>query len=50
MGSYRKALYLAPDHRQALAHLKLLLQRRGDDAGARALANRLSRLMNRSAN
>jgi len=47
-GNYRKALYLAPDHRQALAHLKLLLQRRGDEAGARALANRLDRLTKRS--
>ncbi|QEL23644.1 methyltransferase [Bosea sp. F3-2] len=47
-GNYRKALYLAPDHRQALAHLKLLLQRRGDETGARALANRLDRLTKRS--
>lgn len=47
-GNYRKALYLAPDHRQALAQLKLLLQRRGDEAGARALANRLDRLTKRS--
>ncbi|MGO4405962.1 CheR family methyltransferase [Bosea sp. RAF48] len=47
-GNYRKALYLAPDHSQALAHLKLLLQRRGDEAGARALANRLDRLTKRS--
>lgn len=49
VGSYRKALYLAPDHRQALAHLRLLLQRRGDEVGARALANRLDRLTKRSA-
>ncbi|UZF92159.1 CheR family methyltransferase [Bosea sp. NBC_00550] len=47
-GNYRKALYLAPDHRQALAHLRLLLQRRGDEAGARALADRLDRLTKRS--
>lgn len=43
-GQYRKALYLAPDHREALAHLRLLLQRQGDEAGARALTRRLSRL------
>lgn len=46
--NYRKALYLAPDHRQALAHLRLLLQRRGDESGARALADRLERLTKRS--
>jgi len=46
--NYRKALYLAPDHREALSHLKLLLQRRGDETGARALANRIERLTKRS--
>lgn len=43
-GFYRKALYLAPEHREALAHLRLLLQRQGDHAGASALARRLARL------
>jgi chemotaxis protein methyltransferase WspC len=43
-GYYRKALYLAPDHREALAHLRLLLQRQGDEAGARTLTRRLGRL------
>lgn len=42
--NYRKALYLAPDHREALAQLALLLRRGGDAAGARALAARLERL------
>lgn len=44
VGYYRKALYLKPDHREALAHLRLLLQRQGDEAGARALTRRLGRL------
>lgn len=43
-GHYRKALYLAPDHREALAHLRLLLQRQGDEAGVRSLTRRLGRL------
>ena len=43
-GFYRKALYLAPEHREALAHLRLLLQRQGDHGGASALARRLARL------
>ncbi|WAC28495.1 CheR family methyltransferase [Ancylobacter sp. SL191] len=41
---YRKALYLAPDHREALAHLALLLRRKGDEAGAARLRARLERL------
>lgn len=41
---YRKALYLAPDHREALAHLRLLLRRQGDEVGARSLTRRLGRL------
>ncbi|WP_449254594.1 CheR family methyltransferase [Bosea sp. (in: a-proteobacteria)] len=43
-GYYRKALYLAPGHREALAHLRLLLQRQGDEAAALVLARRLGRL------
>ncbi|MGO4740821.1 CheR family methyltransferase [Bosea sp. 2KB_26] len=46
--NYRKALYLAPDHRQALVQLKLLLQRQGDKAGAKALTDRLDRIAKRS--
>lgn len=41
---YRKALYLTPDHREALAHLALLLRRTGDIAGADRLRARLERL------
>lgn len=41
---YRKALYLAPDHREALAHLALLLRRKGDEAGAARVRARLERL------
>jgi chemotaxis protein methyltransferase WspC len=46
--SYRKALYLAPHHREALAHLLLLLRKQGDTAGARALTSRLGRIEKRS--
>ncbi|MBS7543468.1 methyltransferase domain-containing protein [Ancylobacter oerskovii] len=46
--AYRKALYLAPDHREAMAHLALLLRQRGDAAGAKALGERLRRLEKRS--
>lgn len=42
--NYRKALYLAPDHRETLAHLVLALQRQGDLAGARILNERLGRI------
>ncbi|CAM5763065.1 methyltransferase [Labrys miyagiensis] len=45
--NYRKALYLAPDHAETLAHLGLLLQRRGDSAAARALAGRLAKIEQR---
>jgi chemotaxis protein methyltransferase WspC len=48
MRNYRKALYLAPDHQQALAQLRLLQQRLGDHSGAKALADRLDRLAKRS--
>lgn len=46
--NYRKAIYLAPEHGEALAHLALLLRRQGDDAGAKALTSRLGRITNRS--
>lgn len=48
IGSYRKALYLAPDHLQAMAQLRLLLQRQGDATGAAALGERLGRIGKRS--
>lgn len=37
---YRKVLYLEPGHREALAHLSLLLEKQGDVAGARRLQER----------
>ena len=40
---YRKALYLEPDHHEALIHLALLLQKQGDTAGAQRLQRRASR-------
>lgn len=40
---YRKALYLEPDHHEALIHLALLLRKRGDEAGAQRLQRRASR-------
>ncbi|HWJ76139.1 MAG TPA: CheR family methyltransferase [Kaistia sp.] len=46
--NYRKTLYLAPDHRETLAHLALLLQRQGDVASARMMNNRLARIEKRS--
>lgn len=41
---YRKALYLDPAHREALAHLALLLESRGSGDQARVLRTRLRRL------
>jgi chemotaxis protein methyltransferase WspC len=41
---YRKALYLDPHHQEALAHLALLLERQGDQAGAGILNSRARRL------
>ncbi|KGE07865.1 MCP methyltransferase [Burkholderia gladioli] len=40
---YRKALYLAPTHREALTHLATLLDIAGDHAGARWLKERARR-------
>ena len=41
---YRKALYLEPQHSEALAHLAALLESRGDTAGAKRLQERAVRL------
>lgn len=42
-GFYRKALYLEPQHSDALMHLAALLQSLGDTAGARRLQDRAAR-------
>ncbi|NML33503.1 CheR family methyltransferase [Paraburkholderia antibiotica] len=42
-GQYRKALYLDPQHAEALAHLAALLELEGDRDGARLLMQRASR-------
>lgn len=42
-GHYRKALYLEPQHAEALAHLATLLELEGDRNGARLLMERASR-------
>jgi chemotaxis protein methyltransferase WspC len=41
--SFRKALYLAPEHREALTHAMLLSAQRGDSVQASALRERLRR-------
>lgn len=43
---YRKALYLEPNHNEALTHLALLTERTGDHAGARVLRQRARRVGN----
>ncbi|MGJ7904829.1 hypothetical protein ACSAMQ_20540, partial [Lysobacter sp. 1R34A] len=40
---FRKALYLQPQHEEALMHLALLLETRGDAAGGRVLRLRAQR-------
>jgi chemotaxis protein methyltransferase WspC len=40
---YRKAIYLQPDHREALLHLAALLAAQGDAAGAERLQQRAQR-------
>jgi len=40
---YRKALYLEPNHYETLLHLSLLLEKNGDNAGARAFKRRAER-------
>lgn len=47
-GFYRKALYLQPQHPEALAQLAALLAARGDVAGARRLQARAARGLNAS--
>jgi chemotaxis protein methyltransferase WspC len=42
--AFRKALYLAPDHREALTHAMLLAAQRGDVGQAAALRERLKRI------
>ncbi|WP_323167482.1 CheR family methyltransferase [Pseudomonas atacamensis] len=42
-GFYRKALYLEPQHPEALMHLAALLQAQGDTAGAQRLQERAAR-------
>ena len=42
-GYYRKALYLEPQHPQALMHLAALFESQGDSAGARRLQARAAR-------
>ncbi|WP_347910861.1 CheR family methyltransferase [Pseudomonas grandcourensis] len=42
-GFYRKALYLEPQHPEALMHLAALLQAQGDAMGARRLQERAAR-------
>lgn len=43
-GFYRKALYLEPDHPEALGHLALLLKKQGDVSGTKVLNDRMRRL------
>jgi chemotaxis protein methyltransferase WspC len=40
---YRKALYLDPQHHEALVHLAFLLEQQGDKTGAALLRGRLQR-------
>jgi chemotaxis protein methyltransferase WspC len=42
--SYRKAIYLDPNHTEALVHLALLAERRGDAPEARRLHERARRV------
>ena len=46
-GFYRKALYLEPQHPEALAQLAALLAAQGDSAGARRLQERAARGLNK---
>ncbi|MEF9900238.1 MAG: CheR family methyltransferase [Pseudomonas sp.] len=47
LSHYRKALYLDPQHAEALAHLAALLASQGDVAGARRLQERAARRADR---
>jgi len=42
-GYYRKALYLDPQHLEALVHLAVALQKEGDEHGAQRLFQRANR-------
>jgi len=44
---YRKALYLDPNHQEALVHLALTLEKLGDDANAQVFRNRARRVQAR---
>jgi chemotaxis protein methyltransferase WspC len=44
MASFRKALYLEPDHAEALTHLMLLHQEQGENDQADRIRRRLQRL------
>jgi chemotaxis protein methyltransferase WspC len=46
-GFYRKALYLQPQHPEALAQLAAVLAAQGDSAGARRLNERAARSVNK---
>lgn len=46
--TYRKVLYLDPNHHEALVHLALLLAKCGDRAGAQVLQQRARRLQQKS--
>jgi len=43
---YRKALYLDPQHPEALVHLAVVLQKQGDARGAQRLLERANRQLN----
>jgi chemotaxis protein methyltransferase WspC len=45
---FRKALYLQPDHEEALMHLALLLETRGDVSGGRVLRLRAKRVSSKA--
>ncbi|MEI6350404.1 MAG: CheR family methyltransferase [Verrucomicrobiota bacterium] len=45
---YRKALYMEPEHCEALAHLALLARKSGDEAAARQFEKRVIRAQNRT--
>jgi len=46
---FKKALYLEPDHYEALVHLSLLMEEQGDAAGAERLRRRTERVYERLA-
>jgi chemotaxis protein methyltransferase WspC len=45
--SYRKALYLSPNHVETLIHLALLLERKGEGVSAQRLRDRAQRIEER---